>query len=443
MPFNKIFTITHSYLADDYIGNKGELFYDYEKGEIRISDGITKGGITPSNAVFKTIKSISDFPEPISGVIHLQPGTTYMVEGDIDLLGNRLETDGVVTLLGTSSETSSLTSTGLDANTPLLTSRYTIPIRYITFKDVGTGFYIDDDNGANAPVAVDWAGVNFLNVTNVGEVGTVDNFIYTSGAFLGSQNLKITGELGTFGVFNSLFRGDGSALPIFDITSTATITRRFRLIYSSLVVLSSTTGFNVQAGSTIPIEGFILDTLNFSGDGTYLNGIETRDERALFVNCDGILNTTAIGQMIMKNNTTETVVSVSGDRYPVLGTTETATAINQKFTLIQDRNSLRYDSSIKRLFKVVCTFTLIAGQNNIIGVYIGKKPAGSVINTTNDRIEESEVYITTSGSRPDAASVQALVELEENDEVYVIVQNTNSTNNITVEFMNLIIERTN
>ena len=92
-----------------------------------------------------------DFGPSVGGVITLEAGKTYYVIGDIDLQGDRLETGGVVTLLGTSSETASITSTGLADGTPLFTSRYTIPVRFITFKNVHTAIYIDDDSGANAP----------------------------------------------------------------------------------------------------------------------------------------------------------------------------------------------------------------------------------------------------------------------------------------------------
>lgn len=389
------------------------------------------------------VNGLEDLPEAVDGVITLAANTSYYITGNLDLNGSRLETGGIVTLFGTSSETSSLTSTGLPSGTPLLTSRYTLPVRFITFKNVDTAIYIDDNGGANAPLALDWYGVNFLNVTNIGEVGTVDNFIYDTGAFISSQNLKFTGSVGTVGFNNSLFQGDGSALPIFDLTSTAVISRRFRTIYSSLVVFGSNIGYRVNAATTIPIEGFILDTINFSGGATYLSGIDTLDEAALFVNCKGVLNTSAIAQLYMKLNATATDVLVIEGRYPAAGTTETTTGLNQKFTHIQERNSLRYDSTIPRVFRVVATFTALSGQNNVLGFYLGKISAGNTQNADADRLTESEIYITASGTRPDAGAIQTFVEMEQNDELYFIVQNRSATTDITVEFLNITVERTN
>jgi hypothetical protein len=66
---------------------------------------------------------------------------------------------------------------------------------------------------------------------------------------------------------------------------------------------------------------------------------------------------------------------------------------------------------------------------------------GGAINPSADRISESEAYINTPQSgRADAAAIQALVQLDPNDRVYMIVQNTTSTANVTVEFMNLVIK---
>jgi hypothetical protein len=290
-------------------------------------------------------------------------------------------------------------------------------------------------------MALDWTGVNFVNVPNVGLIKDASNFIFDKGAFLNSKGLLFDGTIDTVGFGNCLFSGDGLLGNIIELADTCTINRRFRIIYSSVVAFALTKGIKVNPLTTIGIEAFILDTVNFSGGGTYLDGIGYTNEEALFVNCVGIINTTAIANMYMKNNATPTTVSVIGDRYAMSGTTQ-SNGVNQKFTHIPANNSMRYDSTITRLFRVLITFAVESGNNNILGIYIGVK-RGVSIDPTADRISESEVYLTTSGTRPDVGAVQALVELNQNDEVYMIVQNTTSATDITVEFMNMIIERTN
>jgi hypothetical protein len=443
MAIRRAFTDNMSYAAGQYVGDRGDLFYDTVNLNLRLSDGVTPGGVSVCIAeTTQTISSLADLPAAVGGVITLVADHAYHITGHIDLLGARIEAAGITAITGTSSETASFTSTGLANSIPLLTSRYTMPIRDITFKDVHTGIYFDDNGGANAPLALDWRGVNFDNVPNIGTIGTVDNFIFETGSFLDSQNLIFSGTAGTIGVVNSLLRGNGTAGDIIKIAATAVVTRRFRMIYSSVIATGSTQGINVVTGSTIPSEGFILDTVNFAGGGTYLAGITTKDERALFTNLVGVLNTTALGQLYMKNNATATDVIVANTLYRVAGTTETATSVNQKFSHIVANNALRYTGAITRTFHAVATFAISGPTNNVIGVALAKKPAADAHNATTQIILESEVMLTAEGTRPDAGTVQAILEMATSDELYLVAQNTSGNGDITVKFMNMVVQKT-
>lgn len=317
----------------------------------------------------------------------------------------------------------------MTAGVPLLTSRYTIPVRFITFKDVDTAIYIDDDNGPGVPLAVDWLGVNFLNVPNVGEIGNIDNFIYDTGAFLSSQNLKFTGSVGTVGLNNSLFSGTSEAGSLIEITSTATITRRFRTIYSSVVAFGSTVGYTIDASATIPVEGFILDTINFAGGGTYVSGLTSADNKSRWSGCRGIPNSASISSYYMNGNATATAVASVGVAYKVAGTT-TSSSITQKFTNTDNRAT--YIGALGGNFRVTGVLSFNAGNNNQIGVYVAKN--GTVL-------PESEVYVTAnSGGRAESAVVQVLTAMQQNDYIEIFVENSSSTANITVTELNVAIE---
>lgn len=405
---------------------------DNEKNNLLnfINDLEVKANAIGTDVIF--VNGLEDLPDPVSGVITLEAGKTYFITGNLDLNGSRLETGGVVTLYGTSSETSSITSTGLADGTPLFTSRYTIPVRFITFKDVHTAIYIDDDSGANAPVAVDWLGVNFNNVTEIGEIGTVDNFIYSFGAFLNSQGLTFTGTVGTVGIANSLLQGDGTADSILEITSTATITRRFRVIYSSVIAYADTTAITVSSSATISVEGFILDTVNFSGGSTYVSGITSGDNKSRWSECRGIDNSSALSNYYMTGNATATTITTTGAAVKVAGTT-TSAAITQKFTNTDNRSA--YTGAILRDFKVTVVLSANSGNNNEVGIYISKN--GSLIT-------ESEVYITTNaGGRAEGGVAQTIVALDQDDYIEVFVENDTSTSDITVTELSVIVEALN
>lgn len=395
-----------------------------------INDLEVKANAIGTDVVF--VNGLEDLPDPVGGVITLEAGKTYFITGNLDLNGSRLETGGVVTLYGTSSETSSLTSTGLADGTPLLTSRYTIPVRFITFKDVHTAIYIDDNGGANAPLAVDWFGVNFLDVTVVGEVGTVDNFIFDTGAFLDAQALKFTGTVGTVGFSNSLFQGDGTAANILEIAATASISRRFRIIYSSVIAFTNAVGITVSSSATIPVEGFILDTVNFSGGSTYVSGITSSDNKSRWSECRGIDNSSAISNYYMNGNATATTIGTIGTAVKVAGTT-TSAAITSKFT--NTANRATYDGAILRNFKVTTVLSADSGNNNEVGIYIAKN--GTIL-------PESEVYITTNaGGRAEGGVAQVIVALAQDDYVEVFVENSTSATNITVSELSVIVEALN
>lgn len=374
------------------------------------------------NWTFITKKS--DFPAAVGGVISIEG--TYVIMGNVDLDGDRLETTGMTTIFGGSSETSYLTSTGLGINIPLITSDWTLAMQFLTLCDVHTAIQI---NGAlNPPVALDWTGVNFLNVPNIGQINVCDNFVYTKGAFLNSKGMQFLGSHGTIAFNNSLLSGDGLAGDIIKIDSAATIIRRFRIIYSSVIAFGLTQGVNVDAGAAINNEAFILDTVNFSGGGTYLPAVTYTDNKALFVNCVNIPNSGDISQYYMNGNVTPTIVGSIGVAYKVLGTT-TSAAVTQKF--INTNNRATYVGALTKYFSVTATLSLTSGNNNQIGIYIAKN---------NNILPESEIYVTTNGAgRAESAVVQALVQLTAGDYIEIFVENSTASTNITVTELNTII----
>lgn len=389
------------------------------------SEGQGKGLDTITNFVF--VSSVSDLPAAVAGVITLAAETTYFFTQDVDLVGSRLVGSSDTVILGASSENATITSTGLGTglSNALFTTEWTTPIRHVTFGNVDTAINID--GVTNAPVALDWTGVNFLNVPNVGQISTCDNWIFSKGAFLNSQGFVFTGTVGTIGIDNSIFVGNGSAGNIFEINASATITRRFRIIYSSIVAFGSTVGINVSTSATVPTEGYILDTINFSGGGTYTTGVDYLDNKVRWSDVRGLVNTAEFGNYYMTNNATITPIAVSGTAYKILGTT-TENAINQKFT--HSNNRLTYTGGLDRNFQVSATVSFTSGNNKVIGLYIAKN--GSIVTS-------SEMYATTSGSgRAESIHVQTVLELTANDYIELWIENDTDTTDITVEFLNLI-----
>lgn len=376
---------------------------------------------------FEFISSKADLPTPVGGVITLAAETAYYITKDIDLAGDRLQGSQDTVILGASSENSSITSTGLGVGVALFTTEWTTPIRNISFRNVDT--CLDVNGVTNAPLALDWTGVNFQNIPNIGEIHTCDNFIYDKGAFLSSKGLTFSGTIGTVGLANSLFSGPGSAGNIIELDPTLVITRRFRMIYSSLIAFGSTVGINADTGATIPTEGYIFDTVNFGGGSTYLAGITETDNRSRIDNCRGITNTAEIGNYYMVDNTTVTTITSTLTPVKVEGTT-TENNINQKFN--HSDNRLTYTGGLKRSFQISATISLFSTNNREIGCYVALN--GVVIP------ESISTVVTDGGGRVDSATVQTILTLDENDYIEIWIENRNSTADITAEFLNTIIK---
>jgi hypothetical protein len=393
----------------------GDIITD-DKGYIWTVKSIANGDV-----VFVSTKS--DLPSPSGGVITLLDNVTYFFTGVVDLTGDRLVCGDNTTILGGSSENCRIKSTGLVS--ALITSIYSLPMRNITIE-ADVALRLDGDG---VTTALDWFGVNFTDCATIGRIANYSNFIAADSAFLNSQGLTFDGTIGTVGFSQCLFdcRTGGTA---FILPATLTITRRFRLIYSSFVVLSGETGINFNASVTIPDESYILDTVNFGGGGTYLSGVGVTSNDALFINCVGIVNSAVNGQLYMQANATATTVAATNTFYKVAGTT-TASADNSKFS--HSDNRLTCDATISRKYLIQANLAFTAGFGNVceFGFYDSQLSAIRTPSRTKST--------ANAAGRAEGVNLFCVLEMSSGDYLEVHARNTSAVTNITVEQMNFVI----
>lgn len=374
------------------------------------------------------VDKLEDFPDPVGGVITLVANQTYFITTTVDLLGNRLVAGNNTVLIGGSSENCILKSTGLDANTALLSSTFSLPMRNITLTH---GLALNLDATGNATAALDWTGVNFLDCTNVGTIKTYSNFIMQDCALLNSAGMVFDGTFGTIGGSQCLFSGRAGQTTM-SYLSTLTVTRRIRWVYSSFVASGGATAINVSTSASIPIESYILDTVNFSGGATYTAGVQHDDNKSLWSNCKGVENSAEIAQMYWINNTTATTIATINVFVKANGTS-TANAINQKFT--HTNNRLTYTGGLTRDFIVSAVVSMQDGNAQLMICRIAKN------GTT---LANSESQATTSQTnRSQNVKTQTIVSLAPNDYIEIFITNGTSTSAITVTELNVIVEALN
>ena len=382
-------------------------------------------GLGSGDIVF--VSEATDFPTVVGGVITLADNTTYFITTAIDLVGGRLVGGSNTTLIGGSSENCTITSTGLGVGVALFTTEYTTPIRHISFIDVDTAIDID---GNSRTVALDWTGVNFLNVPNIGTINTCDNFIFSKGAFLNSQGLLFIGSVGTIGLDNSIFVGRGSAGNIIELGATCTITRRFRIVYSSVVAFGASVGIDVDVSAIISDERYILDTVNFSGGGSYVTGVTQTSNKALFINCVGTTNTAVNGQIYMQGNATATTISVQNTFVKVAGTTS-ASADNSKYLATDNR--LTNDASVTRKYLIQCVLSFNGSANDVyeFGFYDSK--LGAI------RTPSRTKATANAAGRAENVAFGCVVSHTAGNYLEIHVTNTSGARNATIDAMNFIV----
>jgi hypothetical protein len=359
-------------------------------------------------------------------IITLTDNATYFITDTVDLLGYRLVGGQNTTIIGGSSENCRIKSTGLSAATALITSEWSLPIRNITIEH-GTALNLDAT--ANANQALDWFGVNFTDCAIIGTIKNYTNFILQDSAFLNSGGLTFDGTIGTIGATQCLFDCNTSNTAII-LPATLTVTRRFRITYSSFIVLSGETAIDVNASATIPTESYILDTVNFSGGGTYLAGLNHTSNDSLFINCTNITNTAVNGQLYMQGNATATVVSATNTFYKVLGTT-TASADNSKFS--HSNNRLTCDAIISRKYLIQCFLSFTSGNSNVceFGFYDSQLAAVRTPSKTKSTANVS--------GRAENVGFACVVTMDSGDYLEIHASNTSAATNITVDNMNFVV----
>jgi len=385
------------------------------------------------------VKSLSDFPNPISGVIQLEDNMAYSIDGDVNILNNRINCGVNNAIFGFSQENCYLHNTLI--NEPLITSDRTIVCYQVTFYVSGSGASILALDASTSPVnnnAIDWFLVNFSG-GDIGHIRNYSNCLFNTIGVIDKTDeglpalgdgISFGGSVDTVAISNSLLFASGSGNTALNFESTAVISRRFRLTDCAVVSVSSAVGVDVDPSATIPEEGAVLFDVNFSGDGTYLSGIDYTSIEARFEGCRGITNTYSAAYITMNGNATETPIASASTPVKVEGTTIGQT-VSQKFDVSTVSNRATYTGALSKLGSIKAIVSLSSGNNNEIGVYISKN--GVVV-------DESETYLTTnSGGRLENGICSLISNITTNDYFEVWVENISGTTNVTVEDLSLTI----
>lgn len=371
-----------------------------------------------------------DLPDDIGGEITIPAGASIQFTTDeIEFSGKWITFAGKSAIVGSSSETTMIKSTGLVG--AFIRSNFTLRIRDIAFHDMeGAASAVALDGLGAVDAALDWNAVNFVDCI-VGTIEDYSNFIYTAGAWLDSSGLILDGGFGTVEVSTSLVN-PGAGTTAITIAATCIISRRFRVRFSAFIVLAGETGIKIidRATSFPTAESFFLLNVSFSGGGTYLDGISAQDNEALIEKCNGVSNSADVAHYFAIGNAAATDTSTAGAGVFVKGAGVTTDGPNvAKFT--QTNNRATYIGSLTGFFFVDARFTATSNNNNQLAFKLFKN--GLAI---SDSLEE---ITANAGGRVESGGTFTIVELTENDYIELWCANNTGANDIVLENFRLAI----
>lgn len=370
------------------------------------------------------VRSASELPSN-SDVIYLSADTSYTFLNAIDLEGKRFVCLGDVALRGLAPNFSTITSTGLPSNLPLLSSTHAISFSEMGFVDSPYVFELNSSNPANAAISYS---TNYFNCPSVGVIRGYNNISLNTGTFINSGGLKFDGNSGSLSIFLYAFQPPVGTASIIAMSS-LNVSRRLRVFYSSMIINPGATGIFVQPGANIPNENLILDNINFSNGGTYLSGFTPSSPISRIDQCVGINNSSSAAQLYMAGNTVPTIISNTTSYFKMSGTADIGSKA-EKF--VNGNSRLTYIGAVERDFLISGIASMTAGNNNVCYMAVAKNGVP---------LSASQMPTTTSGTgRSENIKTQVYTNMLSGDYIEVFVRNSTGINNITVTDVNLGIE---
>lgn len=371
---------------------------------------------------FVLVKSASDFPAPVGGIITLSPGVTYEINGTITLT-SRINLNGAW-LRGVDAVNDRLVYT--PASGELFTGSFGGNIKTLTLTAPNSGATLFNLNAAGANRNLIMENLYISGCNNIGTIAgfggtvfmqTVAYFTNTNGiTFSNDTNVVILNALWDKGNFNTYERFTGTFGAVLKTGG-------------AMQVQSANTATAINVSGITGITSGELKNVLFMGNGTYKTGNFSNRWEVESTSLTTEKDDVASGNIYI-SSTAATNFTVVNTPVKIAGTT---TAANLFRVTAPVNNRLTYTGRKTRRFQVMCSLSMVsASLNKYFTFYIAKN--GTVLPESRQQMQ----LILTS----DRASItlSCTVELATNDYVEVWVANNTDLTSGTVSAMNLSIK---
>lgn len=373
----------------------------------------TAFNITLGRSNYVLVKSVSDFPAPVGGVITLVAGTEYEINGSVNI-----------------AEKIDLNNCALKGN-----DVFTDKLIYTGSAELFTGSNVGD-------ISVLTLTASTGKVFNINAGGSNRNFLIQNCNFMGSQSIGTIQGVGgilyisNVGYFNNsdghTFQNDNHVHihNSFWDDSNSNIYEKFVGVFNTIEILggSRNVGIGKTATSIAGVSSLTngsIKTVSYSGSGTYVNGVFSNNWEVESSGLNTEKDDVAGGDMYLSGSaiTTFAVVDV-----PVKMVGVTIPVNLFRMTAVGN-NRLTYIGKKNRKFMAIISLTgTPAAINNIYSFYIAKN---GVI------LPESEQSVKfNSASDQQSVTVSSSVFLSTDDYIEVWVKNSTNTGKITILHFN-------
>lgn len=368
------------------------------------------------------VKSESDLPLPVGGVITLEANTAYEINGMISLT-NKINLNGC-TVYGQDVNNDMLVYT--PASGELFTGAVGGNIRRVMLTASGVGTKLFNIIATSGGQKINIQNCMISDCDNIGLLKGLEEVILENIELENNTN-GITFENDSFLIVHHMcwYSSNSNTFEKY-IGKFKTIQMMGSLFYT----LSASSATAIDISGITNISGVAaLKIAEFIGDGTYITGAFAKQWE---VECLGI-NTekddVASGNLYISSSAATTFTAVNTPT-KVLGTT---TAVSLFRVSSPSNNKLTYTGTRTRRFALICSLSLTSGGNNkYYSFYIYKN--GVMLPESKQELKLG------SGVDKGSVTLSCTLQLNPNDYIEVWVENTTDNTSVTVESLNLAIK---
>jgi hypothetical protein len=420
-----------TFTASDFNDTSGIISIDYtngraastsQKGFLTSGDWNTFNNKASASAIrssYVLVKSASDFPAPVSGVITLVAGTTYEINGAISLT-SKINLNGC-TVRGVDHDVDQLIYT--PSSGELITGANGGDLYSLTLTAASAGAKVFNIDAGGASLNIDVKHCYVASSDNVGLVkGFGGNVFFDDNVFTGNTNgLTFQNDDQVF-LHNQYW--ENSNHNTF-ITFTGTLSS-IQILGGIMMPTSANTATGIDVSGISSLANGDLRTMMFNGSGTYTTGTFTN---AWTVDCMGLTtqrDEVAAGNMF-DSVSVATTIGATNSPVKVAGTTASR---NLYRVTMPASNRLTYTGTKTRTFLVTCAASCTGTTNNTFFTFSIAK-VGSVLTESKQKIK------IASNTDQQAVAISCTVTLAPNEYVELWVENNTNVSDPTIVTFNL------